>query len=215
MLRLTKTENGAVRGFPGTDARITVFKGIPFAAETSGENRWRAPQPAADWDGVLKCYKFAPISMQKVPGLDPDTQQANQCIVLIKEDLPSGQTRNGAVPADKRLREKSTFIGAVAVRKVDENVYSPDGYIVLTSLVEDKTLSWTAPSDADYTIMYYYFQGTAQAASPAVKKSYTINYFDRRGVEALKVYLENNVLNDEALNEKIKNGDFQYFMDSL
>ena len=28
MLRVTKTENGIVRGFPGTDARITVFKGV-------------------------------------------------------------------------------------------------------------------------------------------------------------------------------------------
>ena len=154
-------------------------------------------------------------STANVPGLDPDTQQANQCIVLLKEELASGQTRSGAIPSDKRLREKSTFIGTVAVRKVSENVYAPDGYVVLTSLVNDKTLSWTAPDDGDYTLMYYFSQGTAQAASPAVKKSYTINYFDRRGVEALKIYLENNVLNDPALNKKIKAGDVQYFMDSL
>ena len=102
-------------------------------------------------------------STANVPGLDPDTHQANQCIVLLKEELSAGQTRRGALPTDKRLREKSTFIGAVAVRKVSENVYSPDGYVVLTSLVKDKTLSWTAPCDADYTVMYYYSQGTANA----------------------------------------------------
>ena len=38
MLRIAKTETGMVRGFPGTDARVTVFKGIPFADNTSGEN---------------------------------------------------------------------------------------------------------------------------------------------------------------------------------
>ncbi|MBE6967316.1 MAG: carboxylesterase family protein [Ruminococcaceae bacterium] len=72
MLRVTKTETGMVRGFPGTDARITVFKGIPFAADPSGENRWRAPQPAASWEGVRDCYDFAPITMQGIPGANPD-----------------------------------------------------------------------------------------------------------------------------------------------
>ncbi len=70
MLRQTMTETGAVRGFPGTDARITVFKGIPFADNTSGDNRWRAPQPAKPWEGVRDCYEFAPITMQAIPGKD-------------------------------------------------------------------------------------------------------------------------------------------------
>ena len=72
MLRETRTENGAVRGLPGTDARITVYKGIPYAAPPVGENRWRAPQPAADWEGVRDCYTFGPINMQRTPGENPD-----------------------------------------------------------------------------------------------------------------------------------------------
>ena len=52
MIREAKTENGWVRGIEAADPRITVFKGIPFAAPPIGENRWRAPQPAADWEGV-------------------------------------------------------------------------------------------------------------------------------------------------------------------
>ncbi len=72
MLRITRTESGMVKGFPGTDARITVFKGIPYAADPVGRNRWRAPQPAESWEGVRECYEFGPITMQAVPGLDPD-----------------------------------------------------------------------------------------------------------------------------------------------
>ncbi len=72
MLRVTKTENGMVKGFPGTDQRITVFKGVPFADNTSGENRWRAPQPAKNWEGIRECYEFAPITMQGIPGKDPN-----------------------------------------------------------------------------------------------------------------------------------------------
>ena len=71
MLRSTRTENGLVRGIQGTDARITVYKGIPFAAPPVGELRWRAPQPAADWDGTRDCLEFMPIAMQRVPGTNP------------------------------------------------------------------------------------------------------------------------------------------------
>ena len=72
MLRITNTESGIVRGLPGTDARITVFKGIPYAASTEGKNRWREPQPAEKWQGIRNCYEFGPITMQKIPGEDPE-----------------------------------------------------------------------------------------------------------------------------------------------
>ncbi|MBQ8995803.1 MAG: carboxylesterase family protein [Oscillospiraceae bacterium] len=72
MLRETVTENGRVRGVAGVNARITAYKGIPYAAPPVGENRWRAPQPAQDWEGVRNCYEFGPIAMQNTPGKDPN-----------------------------------------------------------------------------------------------------------------------------------------------
>jgi para-nitrobenzyl esterase len=72
VLTRVKVENGLVEGLPAADPRITSFKGIPFAEPPVGENRWRAPQPAQNWDGVLYAYKFGPISMQHKPGEDPD-----------------------------------------------------------------------------------------------------------------------------------------------
>ena len=93
MLRETKVENGLVRGLPGTDPRITVYKGIPFAAPPVGENRWRAPQPAKDWDGVLEANSFGPISYQDRPAMgtdiycrewhvDPDIKLSEDCLYL-------------------------------------------------------------------------------------------------------------------------------------
>lgn len=94
MIRKTTTENGIVRGTPAADPRITAFRGIPFAAPPVGENRWRAPQPAKDWEGVLDCLEFAPISMQPIPGLDreniysrewnvdPDIPMSEDCLYL-------------------------------------------------------------------------------------------------------------------------------------
>ena len=69
MLRKTNVKNGIVKGLPGNDPRITVFKGIPFAAPPVGENRWKAPQPAADWEGERECYEFGPISYQDRPAM--------------------------------------------------------------------------------------------------------------------------------------------------
>ncbi len=93
MLRETSTENGRVRGIPAADPRITVSRGIPYAAPPTGALRGRAPQPAADWDGVRLCDRFAPISMQETPGgapgfyhrewhVDPDVPMSEDCLYL-------------------------------------------------------------------------------------------------------------------------------------
>ena len=93
MLRQVRTENGWVRGIEAADPRITAFKGIPFAAPPTGKNRWRAPQPCENWAGVRDCCRFAPISMQWIPGLgndiycrewhvDPEIPMGEDCLYL-------------------------------------------------------------------------------------------------------------------------------------
>lgn len=72
MIRRVKTENGWVKGLPAADPRITSYKGIPFAAPPVGENRWRAPQPCADWEGDLLAHDFGPIAMQAITGYDKE-----------------------------------------------------------------------------------------------------------------------------------------------
>lgn len=59
-----KTENGIIEGLPAGNQSVSIFKGIPFAKPPVGDLRWKAPQPAEDWDGVLLCHQFAPIPMQ-------------------------------------------------------------------------------------------------------------------------------------------------------
>ena len=107
MIRETTTENGAVRGIPAADPRITAFKGIPFAAPPVKENRWRAPVPAENWEGVLDCARFGKAAMQPVPGLsdnvytrewhvDPEIPMGEDCLQLniwtpartVKDRLP-------------------------------------------------------------------------------------------------------------------------------
>ena len=81
MLRRVTVETGIVEGLPAADPRITAFKGIPYAAPPVGENRWRAPQPAENWEGVRDCSEFGPIPFQRVPGRDGNTLQN---VILVR-----------------------------------------------------------------------------------------------------------------------------------
>ena len=93
MLRRTRVENGELQGLPGSNPRITAFKGIPFAAPPTGKNRWKAPPPCENWEGVRNAFTFAPISMQDTPGLgddvycrdwhvDPEIPVSEDCLYL-------------------------------------------------------------------------------------------------------------------------------------
>ena len=93
MLREAETRYGRVRGIPSSDPRVTVFRGIPFAAPPTGKNRWRAPQPCESWEGVRDASRFGPISVQDTPGLgtdiycrewhvDPEIPMGEDCLYL-------------------------------------------------------------------------------------------------------------------------------------
>ncbi len=114
MIRIAKTENGLVRGIEAADPRITAFKGVPFAAPPVGENRWRAPQPCENWEGIRDAYRFAPISVQDRPGMgtdiycrewhvDPDIAMGEDCLYL--------NIWTGAKSADERQPVLVWFFG--------------------------------------------------------------------------------------------------------
>ena len=114
MLRETKTENGKVRGLAGTDPRITVFRGIPFAAPPVGKNRWRAPQPCENWDGVLEAYDFAPISVQDRPAMGTDIYCREWHVdkdISMKEDNLYLNIWTPAKEADEKLPVLVWFFG--------------------------------------------------------------------------------------------------------
>ena len=60
-----KTTAGIVRGIPGWNQAIAVFRGIPYAKAPVGELRWKAPQPVEPWEGVRETYTFGNICYQE------------------------------------------------------------------------------------------------------------------------------------------------------
>ena len=54
-----RVEQGLLAGTNGSSAEMRVYRGIPFAAPPVGDLRWRAPQPAAKWQGVRQAAEFS------------------------------------------------------------------------------------------------------------------------------------------------------------
>src|SRR5262245_49868600 len=61
---VVRIDKGLVSGVKGGTPDMRVFKGIPYAAPPVGPLRWRAPQPADQWEGVRKADQFGPRCMQ-------------------------------------------------------------------------------------------------------------------------------------------------------
>lgn len=72
---IISTEGGNVEGT--LENGILAFKGIPFAAPPVGDLRWRPPQPAQPWEGVLKTDRFKPGSIQ-----NQKLEQSEDCLYL-------------------------------------------------------------------------------------------------------------------------------------
>src|SRR5512139_2934328 len=79
-----KVEGGLVEGT--AENELAVYRGIPFAAPPVGDLRWKAPQLAAKWQGVLKADKFAARCMQGggpgAPGTARPPDASEDCLYL-------------------------------------------------------------------------------------------------------------------------------------
>jgi para-nitrobenzyl esterase len=73
---LVKIDTGWVSG--SGDA-VRVYKGIPFAAPPTGDLRWKPPQPAKPWKGILVAKSFPANCPQALPLPGP---QSEDCLGL-------------------------------------------------------------------------------------------------------------------------------------
>ncbi len=62
---IVEVEGGLVQGAASDTEGVQVFKGVPFAADTSGENRFKEPQPVEEWEGVKVCDTWGDQVMQR------------------------------------------------------------------------------------------------------------------------------------------------------
>ena len=77
-----KVEGGLVQG--AVESGLTVYRGVPFAAPPVGDLRWRAPEPAAKWEGVRQALKFGPSCVQgmRAPAAGQGPETGEDCLYL-------------------------------------------------------------------------------------------------------------------------------------
>ncbi|WP_346860840.1 carboxylesterase family protein [uncultured Draconibacterium sp.] len=80
-LKTVQVKEGKLEG--NIDGKVSVFKGIPYAAPPVGELRWKAPQPAIKWEGVRKTGGYAPGSLQRsTPFQGSSAGYSEDCLYL-------------------------------------------------------------------------------------------------------------------------------------
>ncbi|WP_327402973.1 carboxylesterase family protein [Streptomyces sp. NBC_01288] len=101
-----RTQSGLVTGVPAALPGVTVYKGIPYAASTAGENRWRAPQAPPSWQGVRKADTWGAACPQPVTGIAADK------VPPLSEDCLNLNiwTGAGSSPARRDLRPVFVWI---------------------------------------------------------------------------------------------------------
>ncbi len=175
-----------------------------------------------------------------VSELDPDSQEAMQIVVMPSTKsgadgvcdpiLAAGESINEPLQTPPIIRGNTALLGVYAyeINADGDFLYGTDIDLLAAGAVipgasggTDYTLAWTAPTDGvqgkdtRYQIITMWTQGSYETSSPGAETCYTTNYFDERGVEALRRFWEKYYLDDPELNAKILEGDVQLFMDSL
>ena len=76
----THVETGDIEGV--IEDGLAVYKAIPYAAPPVGNLRWREPQPAKAWEGVLKADKFGPLPPQPTRPDRTADMMSEDCLYL-------------------------------------------------------------------------------------------------------------------------------------
>jgi para-nitrobenzyl esterase len=90
---------GQVIGF--AEEGVDKWRGIPFAASTEGDNRWRAPRPVPGWSGVREAIDAAPRCPQltnafdKNYGLEPGIVVGSEDCLKLDVTAPDNTSEGG------------------------------------------------------------------------------------------------------------------------
>jgi para-nitrobenzyl esterase len=122
---------GAVRG--RAEGEILTFKGMPYAAPPTGQNRWRPPLPAAPWTGVREAGNYGPACVQPTPGAphiysDDLGPTSEDCLTL---NVWTAST-TGKAPVIVWIHGGSLVAGSSKERLYDGTRLAQEGVVVVS-----------------------------------------------------------------------------------
>ncbi|WP_339932169.1 carboxylesterase family protein [uncultured Brevundimonas sp.] len=127
---VVRIAQGALAG--RTEAGITAFKGIPYAAPPVGPLRWRAPQPAAGWPGTRDAATVGPICIQPPSGGDPGVgplPMNEDCLTL---NVWAAEDREGPLPVMVWIHGGGLNNGSGTAALYDGAALARRGVVVVT-----------------------------------------------------------------------------------
>jgi hypothetical protein len=151
----------------------------------------------------------------------PDDRAAAKELDYTVESLKAGESRSGplqkAAVKMPNVHVQELIAVAAVKRRGEKNgkiLLDRNSVLILTSKVSGENLEWTAPA-GEWELFAFWLHGTGQTATPSVSVSYTVNYIDHYGIDALIDYWNKTVLTAELRDAIRKNGRVQMYMDSL
>ena len=75
-----RVDGGTLQGT--VENGLAIFRGIPYAAPPVGNLRWRAPQPAARWEGVRAAKEFGRACMQSNAAIKDLPAPSEDCLFV-------------------------------------------------------------------------------------------------------------------------------------
>ncbi|MFD9503400.1 carboxylesterase/lipase family protein [Streptomyces sp. NPDC060035] len=127
-----RTRSGAVRGRrTARDPGVVVLRGIPYAAPPFGADRFRAPRPAAAWDGIRDCAAFGPVAPQsaQLPGA-PGWSPGDEDVLSLNIWTPGGV--GDALPVLVWIHGGAYVFGSSAQPDFDGTALAGHGLVVVT-----------------------------------------------------------------------------------
>lgn len=137
---------GDIIGFEA-DNGAHVWRGVYFAADTSGANRWRAPRPVALWNGQRQVLEYASVCPQiatqftPIEGFENGRLEGSENCLAMDIYAPPGALEQGGLPVMLWIHGGSNVSGASQLY-VGDRLAMNENVIVLSVQYRLGPLGW-------------------------------------------------------------------------
>jgi para-nitrobenzyl esterase len=126
------TAAGTIEGILDSASGVAVFNGIPYGAAPVGDLRWRAPKPAAHWQGVRDGAHLAKNCMQGRPFGDIDPYAAGVSEDCLNLNVWTAGTSGAPKPVMVWIHGGGFFAGFGGEERHNGGPLAKKGVVVVT-----------------------------------------------------------------------------------